>query len=388
MPPPKLPLEILLMIARLLVDDEGKLCFADFNSYLQVNRVLYGCLNRTLWQEAVEVDSITHHVFAHLIQTNDSARLKFFLELGAEVETILQDYDSNAMDTSDRWGSGNTPLKVAAQLDIVPMARLLLEHGADLVQYDLLERPSYSAIHAARSAEMVLLLLDHHADPEQQFGNGLRPLHFYAERDNIEAMRALLRNGVEVDPSGGTPTPLPTPLHYAAVRNRVGAVKLLLEYGADVKRKKGFVEDTPLHLAAKEGKTDMARLLLERWPEGIREKNGDGHTPLHFAAQAGKADLVKLLLERWPEATRERDVNGNRPLHLAARYIGMTGPLHLAARCWEIDTIRLLVESWPEGKDVQNVDGMTPWLMLGRRSQFEFDQWPWRKAVALLGGVY
>jgi ankyrin repeat protein len=371
---PKLPLEILLMIARLLTDEEGKLRFSDFNSYVQVNRVLYSSLNRTLWREAAADDTITPHVFAHLIRSNDAARLKFFLELGAEVETILQDYDNS--DDSDRWGSGNTVtvLKVVAQLDIVPMARLLLEHGADLVQYDQLERPSYSAIHAARSAEMVRLLLDHHADPEQQFGSGLRPLHFYAERGNTEAMRAVLRIGVEVDPSGGLFTPLPTPLHYAVLRNRVGAVKLLLEHGADAKRKKGFVEDMPLHSAAKAGGTvtEVATLLLERWPEGIREKNGDGYTPLHFAAQAGKADLVKLFLERWPEAAKEKDKDGNTPLHLAAR-------------CWNIDSIRLLVESWSEGKDALNEDEKTPWLALGPLTEPTLDQW--EEVIALLGGV-
>jgi hypothetical protein len=75
---PQLPLEILLMIARFLTDDEGELSLADFSSFLKVNRALYACLNRTLWQEAVEVDSITECVFTHLIRTNDFARLEFF----------------------------------------------------------------------------------------------------------------------------------------------------------------------------------------------------------------------------------------------------------------------------------------------------------------------
>jgi hypothetical protein len=62
------------------------------------------------------------------------------------------------------------------------MAHLLLEHRANSIQCDSTDRPSYSAIHAARSEEMAQHLLDHHADPEQQVGEGFRPLHFDTAR--------------------------------------------------------------------------------------------------------------------------------------------------------------------------------------------------------------
>jgi ankyrin repeat protein len=90
-------------------------------------------------------------------------------------------------------------------------------------------------------------------------------------RDSIEAMRVVLCNGVEVDPTGSSPTAgvsYPTPLHHAVPRN-IDDVKLLLDHGADVK-KKGYFSHTPFHSAAKAGKTDVVRLLLERWPEGER----------------------------------------------------------------------------------------------------------------------
>jgi hypothetical protein len=45
MPPLQFPLEI-LMFARLLTYEEGSLRFADFNSFLQVNRALYHIKNR------------------------------------------------------------------------------------------------------------------------------------------------------------------------------------------------------------------------------------------------------------------------------------------------------------------------------------------------------
>jgi ankyrin repeat protein len=412
MSPPQLPLEVLLMIAHLLTDDEGRLCFADFNSYLKVNRALYACLNHTLWQAAVGFWRATNRVFTHLIRTNDLTRLEFFLGLGADIETSLSQfvYDD---DESFDWGSETTPLKTAVQFDNVPIARLLLEHCADLVQCDEHGEPSYSVIHAARSAEMVQLLLDHHADPEQHVGE-FRPLHFYAKRGNTEAMQVVLRNGVEVDPGGLSSY---TPLHYAA-QHSIDAVQLLLEHGADALNCASG--ETPLHLAARAGMTDVIRLLLERWPEGTRAMAPDRKTPLLLAAAAGKTDSVRLLLQFRPDhAVREMDHIGNTGLHLAALWgcaevvellverfpedvrgknrWGYT-PLHCVAENWDTtdvtrvfrwpdgmlekskageviygntplrsvaedghaDVVRLLVEVWPEGLREQDVCGNTP----------------------------
>jgi ankyrin repeat protein len=303
MPSPQLPLEILLDIAHLLTDDDGKLCFADFNSFLKVNRTLYVCLNRTLWQKAVESKPTTMCVFNHVIHTNDLARLKFFLELGADVETFL--YKSRGQATG-------TPLHVAVQLNNVPMARLLLEHGADPAKYD----GTFNAtIHLARSGEMVQLLLDHNADPEQlERCCGFRPLHCYAMRGDIEAMRVILRSGAEVDPRDTNGN---TPLHWA-VRDNIDGVELLLEHGADVKNRCTFLQ-TPLHLAVTAGKADVVRLLLEHWHEGARAKDRFGRTPLHRAATQvwyRHGDMVRMLVESWPDGRKTVNNHGMTPLSL------------------------------------------------------------------------
>jgi ankyrin repeat protein len=372
MPPPKLPLEILLMIARLLLtDDEGEPCFADFNSFLKVNRSLYDCLNRTLWEKAAESKSTTERLFTRFIRANNLSRLEFFLELGADVETIVRDFNSPLTNIN------YTPLLVAAaQLDNVPMARLFLEHGADVVQSNSFGRGSYySAIHVAHSAEMVQLLLDHDADPEQEVSyNGYRALHYYIVRGNIGALRTVLQYGVEVD----TVSSSTTPLHDAVPRN-IDAVKLLLEYGADIKMR-GYHSNTPLHSAVKGGKTDVVRLLLERWPEGASKTNRSGQTPLHLAAAKGKTDMARSLLESWPEGTREKDIHGNTPLHLAAaegktdmarslleiwpegtreKDIHGNTPLYLAIKAGKTDVVRLLLEHWPAGAREKDEYGNT-----------------------------
>jgi ankyrin repeat protein len=214
------------------------------------------------------------------------------------------------------------------------MARLLLEHGAALVGLSIDGRPSYSAIHAARSAEMVQFLLDNNANPEQLVHcNGYGPLHYYTIRGNMEAMRTLLLHGVDVNSSVRACTP--TPLNLAAERN-IEAVKLLLEHGAEGKLR-CVCSETPLHGAVRAGKIDVVRLLLERLPDDMRnEEDYSGQTPLHLAAYYGNAELVELLVKGWPKGKAVRARNGQTPLseytrfktHPRKRIIALLGGLY------------------------------------------------------------
>jgi ankyrin repeat protein len=152
-------------------------------------------------------------------------------------------------------------------------------------------------MHSARSAEM---LLEFNADPEMKDHFNRRPLHRYAHRGNIEAMRAVLQRGVEVNPCSTDTSVLGlrTPLHEAA-RYGVDTVSILLEFGADAERKDKQL-NTPLHHAAKVGKTEAARLLMERWPEGIREKNDDLNTPLRLVGAGGGDKGGEVIVRMLP----------------------------------------------------------------------------------------
>jgi ankyrin repeat protein len=74
-----------------------------------------------------------------------------------------------------------TPLRLAVDLNDVPLARHLLEKGAK-VQYREGTRGQFSPMHAAQSAEMVQLLLDHNADPELVDDINRRSLQWYVSR--------------------------------------------------------------------------------------------------------------------------------------------------------------------------------------------------------------
>jgi hypothetical protein len=119
---PRLPLEILLMIARLLTENEGKLCFADFNSFLNQPHTLRLSQSHSLARaRGVQV----HHpprIQSLNPHQRPCAPQVFFLELGADIETVLLD---SIVDSGFR-DSDPTPLRVAAGLDNVPVARACL----------------------------------------------------------------------------------------------------------------------------------------------------------------------------------------------------------------------------------------------------------------------
>jgi ankyrin repeat protein len=377
------------MIAEKMRDDRRKLHYHDFNSFLQINCALYECLNNKLWREAADLESeastLREDVLTYLINNNLLERLKFFLELGADkfIEVRLPAFKIEGFNSRGygTWELKPTPLVLAADLDNVLLARLFLEKGAQ-VQYSDESGNKFSPMHAARSADMVQLLLGHDADPNLADETQRRPLHWYANGNKITAMQAILQHGADVHAMG----PFGMPIHEAA-RCTIAAVELLLAHGADAEAR-DHQFNTPLHHAAASGKTDVMMFLLERWPQGTRKTNIFQETPLHFVIGYGwdKTDAVRLLLEQWPAGTRECDSNSNTPLHVAAaggdrnidlvkllvevwpegmRVRGAFGatPLHQAATAWGLEVVRFLAERWPGGKQALNDGGDTPWSL-------------------------
>jgi hypothetical protein len=156
--PPELPLELLLMIAHHIRDEHGGLRYGDFNSFLQVNRILHACLNRKLWQEAGQHSADTQRVLTHLIVTNNLAGLSFFLSLGADVEARLPAFDIIGLD-GDGFGPDHRSwilpaLLVAADEDNAPLARLLLENGAKARTLILGNRGRYTGMPSATKSRL------------------------------------------------------------------------------------------------------------------------------------------------------------------------------------------------------------------------------------------
>jgi hypothetical protein len=136
-------------------------------------------------------------------------------------------------------------------------------------------------------------------------------LYMMAFYDNVPAVRALLKSGVDVNVSSHDSTPL----HCAAEHGRMPVVKVLIKAGADVD-KKAYRDQTPLHKAAINGHAPVIKELIKSGAD-VNATAEDGTTPLHYAVACSvKACVVALLLAHGADV-RKADNAGTTPMGVA-----------------------------------------------------------------------
>lgn len=134
---------------------------------------------------------------------NDAATVKNLLAKGVNPNFIYK---------------GKTPLHVAAHVESLEIATLLLEHGAlvDAKETWHNETPLYEA--ASRgSPEIVQLFLEHGADPNAMGVNGWSPLYIATDYGCERVVAVLIRYGADVNIQTDDGE---TPLHAAAASSR------------------------------------------------------------------------------------------------------------------------------------------------------------------------
>lgn len=155
--------------------------------------------------------------------------------------------DINQPDTD-----GNYPLHVAVAQGQVPIARLLIRHGADLAVTDTAGRTPLHVALANGKIPAARLLLERGADDDLQALLYALVDVGAADRDTLAW---LIANGVEIDAPGADGRP---PLHRAVAADDVRLAKRLITAGASV------------NLATADGTTPLAlaQSLAERRPGG------------------------------------------------------------------------------------------------------------------------
>lgn len=150
---------------------------------------------------------------------------------------------ASGADVNDPGWKEATPLHMAVQNGYDEVANVLLEAGADPnARTDL----GFTPLHFARSSQVVQLLLSFGANMHAQALSGAKPIHSIAAGGHLNALQALVHNGVDVnDQSMGDGS---SPLHEAVLRSHPEIVKFLLEHQANpvARNRRG---ETPVHLA-------------------------------------------------------------------------------------------------------------------------------------------
>ena len=135
-----------------------------------------------------------------------------------------------------------------------------------------------------------------------------------AMRRDLETVRTLLRDGVDVNAAQGDGM---TALHWAATHGDAAMTEVLLYAGANVKATSRLGRYTPLHVAVQAGAAPVALDVLPRGAEASAATSTRA-TPLIFAAQTGTAEIVKALLDADADVEATENANGQTALMFAA----------------------------------------------------------------------
>ncbi len=248
---------------------------------------------------------------------------------------------------------GNPPLYWAVVDHHVEVAKWLLENGADVNQQCGQDRPT--PIFEARTAEMAKLLLDHGADLKVTGKWSATPLSEAVRGDHVGVVKLLLAAGEtltfeEAVELGETKLvaemlaekpwlakPPRKPLYHAAEDGNLELVELLLQYGADPDLDFGFSNIrgpfTPVSNAVTSGHYEVAELLLKRGASP-NVSGGRNHDNLFlFAIAYLDAKFTKLMLEHGADLI-VNDYRGHNftPLHVASALGGADG-------IWRVDRV-------------------------------------------------
>lgn len=204
--------------------------------------------------------------------------------------------DNGANIEAKDWGK-RTSLHLAADWGQIEIVKLLLDNGADIDAKDEDER---TALHlTADSAEyggidIARLLLDNGARINARDWDGMTALSLAVDNRNVDVVWLLVENGA--NPEEATDWRKRPILHWAAERGYSDLVKLLLEKGADINAT-DTAAVTALHLAIKCSNFEIINLLLDRGAN-IEMKEIGGATPLAMAIDNGLAGVLDLLLAK------------------------------------------------------------------------------------------
>jgi len=223
----------------------------------------------------------------------------------AKVKTLVE---SDPSLVKARNARRSTPLHVAADVDNVPIARYLIEKGADP---NAVNQINWTPLFYAKGVELAGLLLDKGAEIDFTAGD-ITPLIHFIGGEKRELAEYLLSKGANI-PAPRTPIGLLTAVRAAKIGSP-GYFEEALRQGLDP-RYESEGRSLWLHYASESPSPELVEKLIGLGV-AVDRKNVFGFTPLHIAAWNGNTAVVKILVEHGADRNA-RTKDGKTPYNLA-----------------------------------------------------------------------
>lgn len=219
---------------------------------------------------------------------------------GKDVEEIEKIIDENPglLDKDDAMG--DTPLIAAVTNHLPAIVQYLKDKGCDLTKTD---GNGYSPALLAveqNSLDILKMLIDDQFDSNTLACRNDSLLHFLVMRDLQEPLKIFIENGVELDVSSSSGTPLHFALQY---HDRDHLAKLLLEGGADPTINSGYGNRSPLEMITQSNKRDELKKLVEPY---LQRQDSDGSFILQRGEQAGPSKLHVVSVYQGTNENRDQ----------------------------------------------------------------------------------
>ena len=237
--------------------------------------------------------------------------------------------------------------------------KFLVEKGADVNKPDPQGWLPLNNAARQRKDGMIKTLIELGADPNRADDSGTTPLVAAAMRDHVPSIKVLLENGADVEKPG--PDGFPA-LALAIAEARYEVAKTLIEGGANVGAAAGADGLTPLMIVAAqtapaEGArflpgsthpTDIAKALIERGAK-IDAQAKNGMTALMIAASHNSAPMIGLLMDAGADAAL-KNAQGLTATDIAEK----NGNLEAAQAILVLGSARSAAAPAPANNDVES----------------------------------
>ena len=198
---------------------------------------------------------------------------------------VIQQLKADATLANARDENGLSAVLTAAYYQEPAIARLLVEHGAELSIFEACTVGDLARVTAMLEQRPELI--------NAYAPDGFQPLGLAAFFGHIDLVEFLLKHGAEVNSASHNSMRV-MPLHSAIANRHSAIAKLLLDHGADVNATQAD-DFTPLHEAAQNDLLDVTQRLLVRGANVNPRLSSSGKTPLALANESQHAAMADLL---------------------------------------------------------------------------------------------